>query len=128
LLNTPPTADYFRDFADVIVKAVAPSDSAVIHCLMQSEKAPWYHLILRKDYADLALSPLHPMTIAGKRFAPTHLNNLVYLYLVIPDSRAVTLDNKAIFLAFDGRAFNNVTRAVRTGKHPVQFFNDRPAL
>jgi hypothetical protein len=128
LLNTPPTAFYFRDFADVIVKAVAPATSDIIHCLVQSEKAPWYHLILRKDYADLAISPLRPMTIAEKPFAPTYLDNLVYLYLIIPDSRAVTLDSKALFLAFNGQTLNDVTRAVRTGKYPVHFFNDRPAL
>ncbi len=128
LLNTYPAASYFRDFADVIVKAIAPSNSDVIHCLVQSEKAPWYHLILGDDYADLAISPLLPMTIAGKHFGPTYLNNLVYLYLIVPDSRAVTLDNKAVFLAFDGQAFSNVTLAVRTGKRPVHFFNDRPVF
>jgi hypothetical protein len=128
LLNTGSTASYFRNYADVIVKAIAPSDSEIIHCLVQSEKAPWYHLILRKDYADLAISPLLPMTIAEKPFAPTYLNNLVYLYLVIPDSHAITLDNKAIFLAFNGQTFSDVTRAVRTGKYPVHFYDDRPLL
>lgn len=127
-LNTNPPSWYFREFADSIIKALAPPNSQIIHCLVVSEKAPWYQFLLRDDLGFTKIAPLQNVIMAGQPVAPTLIDSLAYVYLKIPDIDAVATDPNAMFFEFDGNRFVDVSQQIRSGVKKVYFFDDRPKL
>lgn len=126
ILNTPSDSQCFRDFSDSIIKAIAPRQSRVVHCLVLAEKTPWFQLMLREDLETMQTAPLRNALVAGQPFAPTLINNLAFLYLNVPDSVEVALDSNAVFVEFDGRQYVDVSQQVKSGSKKVSFFSDRP--
>ncbi len=126
LLNTPPDALYFREYSDSAIKALASEGSQAIHCLVMTEKAPWYQFLLREDVASMQIAPLRHHMVGGKVKAPTLIGNLAYVYLNVPDDSAVARDPNAVFLEFDGNKFNDVTQQVHSGLKKIRFYSDRP--
>ncbi|CAN5150370.1 hypothetical protein BH11PSE11_BH11PSE11_06660 [soil metagenome] len=125
ILNTPSTR-YFREFSDVIVKAIAPQGSRIIHCLVLTEKSPWFQLMLREDEKTMQIAPLLNATVAGHAFVPTYIGNLAFFYLNVPGTPDVAFDQNAVFIEFDGKKYIDVTREIRSGSRKVQFFSARP--
>lgn len=93
-------------------------------CLVQTEVAPWFHIADRRRVTNVA--PLEVITHRGKPYPPLEVGNLGIYYLRIPDSDAVRQDPNSRFFEYDGQRFVEVTGAVREGKRPVRFFDNRP--
>lgn len=127
LLNTQPHS-HFREFADTMLKSIAPRDSKVIHCLVFTEKPPWYNLVLKEDVEKMKIKPLGNMRFRGKEYPPSAAGGYAHFYLRFPDGDEITKDEGAIFLEFlaKEKRFIDVTERVRARIMKVQFFNDRP--
>jgi hypothetical protein len=126
-LNTQPHS-HFREFADTMLKSIAPQDSKVIHCLVFSEKPPWYNFVLKEDVKKMEIQPLGNMRFKGKEYPPSVAGGYAHFYLRFPDGNEIIKDEKAVFLEFSTKEnrFIDVTEKVRTGAMKVEFFNDRP--
>ncbi len=121
------TREYSKNFlygADVIVKHSLPRGHPLIGCLVQTEVAPWFHLADHRKLRDVA--PLEVISSRGKPYPPLQVGNMAVYYLRIPDSDAVRQDPNSRFFEFDGRRFVEVTDAVREGRRPVRFLDNRP--
>lgn len=128
ILNSYPASTYFREYSDSMIKAFAPTDSQVIHCLVLTEKTPFYQIVLREDLEAMRIAPLQYMTLGGQAIAPTLIDTLAYVFLTIPNADAVSRDANAVFIEFDGTRFVDVSQQVRSGEKKVNFFDDHPRL
>lgn len=129
ILNTPDSPSdslYFRDSSDSIIKAIAPQHSRIIHCLVLTEKTPWFQLMLREDMKTMQTAPLRKAIVAGQPFSPTLIDNLAFVYLNMSDSVEAALDPNAMFIEFDGQKYVDVSQQVRSGSKRVNFFSVRP--
>jgi hypothetical protein len=119
---------HFREFGDTMLKAIAPQNSKVIHCLVFTEKPPWYNLVLKEDVRSIEIQPLRNMRRRGNEVPPTVVGDFAHFYFVFPDGDEIAKDPKAVFFAYSAeeRRFIDVTEKVRTGTRKVPFFNDRP--
>jgi len=129
ILNTPDSPSdslYFRDESDSIIKAMAPKHSQIIHCLVLTEKTPWFQLMLREDLKTMQAAPLRNAIVAGQPFPPTLIDNLAFVYLNMPDSVEAALDPNAMFIEFDGQKFVDVSQQVRSGSKKINLFSVRP--
>lgn len=126
ILDTPSDALYFREYSDSVIKALVSQGSRAIHCLMLTEKAPWYQIMLRGDLATMRAAPLRPILVGGRARLPTLIGDLAYVYLNVPDDIAVARDPNAVFIEFDGQKYIDVTQQVHSGSKKVKFFSDRP--
>ena len=126
-LNTQ-SHSHFREFGDTMLKAIAPQNSKVIHCLVFTEKPPWYNLVLKEDVGSIEIQPLRNLRRRGKEVPPTGVGEFVHYYLVFPGGDEIVKDPKAIFFEFVPleKRFIDVTEKVRAGTKKVPFFNDRP--
>lgn len=124
-LGTPTAADGFAALADVAVKASLPPGHPALGCFIQTDRAPWYHL-LSADPARAGQAPLETIDFRGKPYPPLAVGSLHYYYLRIPDTGAVRQDPTARFHAWDGHRFVDVTGEVRSGERPVRFIDNRP--
>jgi hypothetical protein len=128
LLNTEQHS-HFREFGDTILKSIAPENSKVIHCLVFTEKPPWYNFVLKEDAGKMEMKPLRNMRVrGGEEFAPSAAGDYVHFYFTFPDGNEIVKDPKAVFLEFltGEERFVDVTESVRAGRRRVRFFNDRP--
>lgn len=125
-LNTQEHS-HFREFGDTMLKAIAPQNSKVIHCLFFTEKPPWYNLVLKEDVRSIEIQPLQNLRRRGKEVPPTVVGDFVHFYLVFPDGDEIAKDPKAVFFAYSAetRRFIDVTEKVRAGTRNVPFFNGR---
>ena len=114
---------HFSDFADGILKSMAPKDSKLIHCLFFTEKPPWYNFVLRDDFGKIKIEPLSNRD-PEKGVWPFGAGDLTYLYLTFPEGEQIAKDERAVFFEFlpDEKRFINVTHEVRSGLRKVQFF------
>jgi hypothetical protein len=130
LLETPAAARHFRDVADTAVKSTLAPGHPAMSCFIQSESAPWYHLVARQrgsgDFADP--SPMENILVNGKPYPPLPVGNLAYHYLRIPDRAEVIDDPRATFLAYQSGRFVDVTAQVRSRERVVRFLDTRPAI
>ncbi|MGC2457318.1 MAG: hypothetical protein WA435_04945 [Gallionellaceae bacterium] len=126
ILDIPSDALYFREYSDSVIKALVSQGSPAIHCLVLTEKAPWYQIMLREDLATMQAVPLRPIIVGGQARLPTLIGDLAYVYLNVPDDIAVARDPNAVFIEFDGQKYIDVTQQVHSGSKKVNFFSDRP--
>lgn len=126
ILNTPSDSQYFREYSDSILKSIAPQQSRIVHCLVLTEKSPWFQLMLREDMKTMQAAPLRDAIVAGQPFAPTLIDTLAFIYLNVPSSAEISLDTNAVFIEFDGQKYVNVSQQVRFGSKRVNFFSARP--
>jgi hypothetical protein len=126
-LNTQ-SHSHFREFGDTMLKAIAPLNSKVIHCLVFTEKPPWYNLVLKEDIGSIEMQPLRNLRRWGKEVPPTVVGDFAHFYLVFPDGDEIAKDPRAVFFEYSAeeRRFIDVTEKVRAGTRKVPFFNDRP--
>jgi len=125
ILNTPDSR-YFREFSDSIIKAIAPQQSQMIHCLVLTERSPWFQLMSREDMKTMQAAPLRDAIVAGQPIAPTLIDGLAFIYLNVPDSPEIALDPNAMFIEFDGQKYVDVSQQMRSGSKRVSFFSARP--
>jgi hypothetical protein len=126
-LNTQ-SHSHFREFGDTVLKAIAPQNSKVIHCLVFTEKPPWYNLVLKEDVGSIEIQPLRNLRRRGKEVPPTVVGDFAHFYLVFPGGVEIAKDPRAVFFEFlaKEKRFIDVTEKVRAGTKKVPFFNDRP--
>jgi hypothetical protein len=126
-LNTQ-SHSHFREFGDTVLKAIAPQNSKVIHCLVFTEKPPWYNLVLKEDVRSIEIQPLRNLRRRGKEVPPTVVGEFAHFYLVFPGGDEIVKDPRAVFFEFVPleEKFIDVTEKVRAGTKKVPFFNDRP--
>ena len=119
---------HFREFGDTILKSIAPENSKVIHCLVFTEKPPWYNFVLKEDAEKVEIKPLRYMRYRGKEFPPGAAGGYVHFFFTFPDGDEIVKDPRAVFLEFlaGEEKFVDVTEDVRAGRRAVRFFNDRP--
>jgi hypothetical protein len=126
-LGTGPEALPFRSLLDTAVKQRLPKGHPVAGCFIQSEHAPWYHLVVTAGHAPGSEEPLRTIVFGGKPYPPLPVANLTYFYLRIPDSPAVIDDPAATFYLLENGRFVDATARVRARTQPVRFFDNRPA-
>lgn len=126
LLATPLSASAMLGMVDTAVKKSLPRGHPAVGCFIQSESAPWYHLLDSRGLTSGVEKPMDIILFGGKPFAPMPIENLTYYYLKLEDRPEVRSDPHAVFLAWDGAAFRDVSPDVRSGKRAVKFFDRRP--
>ena len=114
ILNTPSDSLYFREYSDAIIKAIAPEQSRIIHCLILTERMPWVEFVLREDMKQIA--PLRDAV------APMLVDGLAFMYLNRPNSAEIVLDPNAMFIEYDGEKYVDVSLQVKSGSKRVNFF------
>jgi hypothetical protein len=124
LLGTPAYSKNYLYGADTIVKYALPRGHSLMGCLVQTEVAPWFHIAEHRKLG--SVEPLEVITSRGRPYPPLQVGNLAIYYLRIPDSDAVRQDLSSRFFEFDGQRFVEVTEAVRDGRRPVRFYDNRP--
>ncbi len=122
LLGTeqPPESGLYTPM-DSVLKARMPDIDKIANCLIQTESAPFFHLLRRGTLAHEAIAPLAALpghapdqplqTIGNLEIAALNLSASV-------DARQMT---HAYFLAWQDGRFVNVTAAVRAGRRTVHF-------
>ena len=125
LLDTPPEASAFREFADVAVKRSLPRGHPALGCFIQAEHAPWYHLLARAGLPPAAEGPFEIIEAGGRPYPPLPVGNLVYYFVRIPPGRAALDDPRASFLSFRQGRFVDVTTEVRAGGRVPKLFDRR---
>ena len=124
-IGTPGNASLFRGVTDTAMKrSLAPGHPAA-SCFMQSEHAPWNHLVARVDGRTPSPAPLEVIRVNGVPFAPLPIANLTQFYLRIPGGDAVTQDPRARFFAYREGRFEEVTADVRAGRIGIRFYDER---
>jgi hypothetical protein len=125
LLDLPPASDLFRDMIDTgVKKSLAPGHPA-LGCFIQSEHAPWYHLLARTGLALGAERPFEIIEAGGRPYQPLEVGNLVYYFVRIVPGEALLDDPLATFLAWRGDRFVDVTGEVRSRQRLPRFFDRR---
>jgi Dolichyl-phosphate-mannose-protein mannosyltransferase len=127
-LGTPPVSLPFRLLIDTAVKQALPRGHPAVGCFIQSEHAPWYHLVRTAGLAPGAEKPLESHTFHGKPYPPLAVANLSYYYLKLGDRPEIASDPNATFYALEAGRFVDVTSEVRSHKRTVRFFDNRPAF
>lgn len=127
LLGTPDSARHFRDVTDTAVKRALPRGHPASSCFVQSEHAPWNHLVVQPPAGDVSPAPLEVIRVNGKPFEPLRVANLTQYYLLIPASDAVVDDPRAMFFNYEGGRFVDATARVRDRSLKVRFYDDRPS-
>ena len=127
-LNTSKSPHGFREFGDAMLKATTPKDSNIIHCLIFTEKPPWYNFVLKEDIPAMRISPLQNMIFRKREFPPLRVGEVAYYYFIFPDAERIAKDERALFFEYvpEEKRFRNVTEKVKSGMMKPQFFNDRP--
>lgn len=121
-LGTKPPPEWgLHASMDSIVKARVSDLSRIDHCLIQTEAAPYFHLIRRGALDGVSIAPLQriPGSAAGVPLFAIGDMEVAALNLH-PDSDAGQMP-AAHFLAWQGDGFVDVTQAVRHGARKVQF-------
>jgi hypothetical protein len=126
LLDLPSRAGPARGMLDTGVKRWLPRGHPAVGCFIQSEHAPWYHLVASAGLPPDAHKPLETILFGGRPFPPLAISNLSYYYLKAGDAARSVADPRAIFYAYDGKRFVDVTRDVREGRRTVHFYDNRP--
>ncbi|HZZ94228.1 MAG TPA: hypothetical protein VFE23_16830 [Usitatibacter sp.] len=126
LLDLPKDAISVASLLDTAVKQALPRGDPHVACFIQSEHAPWYHLLEARNLPSDAYKPLEIIAFNGKPYPPLPVSNLAYFYLKSVDGRAIAEDPKARFYAYDGHTFNDVTADVRSGRRVIHFYDSRP--
>ncbi|HUP96753.1 MAG TPA: hypothetical protein VM073_02365 [Usitatibacter sp.] len=124
-LDTPAEASLFRGVADTAVKhALAQGDPATA-CFIQTEHAPWNHLLATIRGRPPSPEPLEVIRVRGAPFLPLRVANLTQFYLRIPGGTAVIDDPRARFFAYRSGRFEEVTGEVRARRREVRFYDER---
>jgi hypothetical protein len=128
LLNTSTSPHGFREFGDAMLKATAPEHSQLMHCLIFTEKPPWYNFVLKEDIPEMRISPLQNMVFRKREFPPLRVGGVSYYYLIFPDAERIVKDERALFFEYlpVEKRFHDVTEKVKSGMMKPKFFNDRP--
>lgn len=108
--------------ADVMLKSRIADLPRVAGCLVQTERAPWFHLVpAAADGVAVNVAPLQPLHDAGRRVPWSRVGNVQVLYLEMPADADASRFHDGIFLARDGDAFRDVGAEVRAGRREVRF-------
>ena len=126
-IGTPGDASLFRAVVDTAVKRALPQGHPATTCFMQSEHAPWNHLLVRREGAEPSPAPLQPMRVAGAPYPPLRVANLTQFYLRVPEGDALIDEPRSRFFAFRDGRFVEVTADVRARRLPVRFQDERNA-
>jgi len=126
LLGLPKDAISVTSLIDTAVKQGLDAGDPHAACFIQTEHAPWYHLVESTHLGPGAQAPLQDILFNGKPYPPLPIANLTYFYLKAVDGPAIVRDPKATFYLFEQGRFRDVTREVRRGAMPVRFFDNRP--
>lgn len=118
MLGTQVSHPWFRQFADVTVKALAREPLRTWRCQVLSETTPW--IFISPENAPLAEInlPTIPLDSKGTPKPDYAWGGVRYRYRLIADDLAKLPD--ARFFEWNGAKFDEVTDAVRSGSKRVQ--------
>jgi hypothetical protein len=125
-LNMPERAAPARGLLDTAVKSALPRDHPAVSCFIQTEHTPWYHLVASHRLPPDPQRPLGIISFGGRPFPPLPVANLTYYYLKAAEGPEALQDPLAIFYAYDGARFLDVTNEVRERRRAVHFYDNRP--
>jgi hypothetical protein len=104
-----------RTSSDSVIKALAPDEAAVRHCLFQSEQASWANTVGGERVTAKSVSPLRPMTSARGPAPWIDLGGVQVVYLNLNPATDPRDFPEAVFLRQQGNRFEDVAALVRSG-------------
>jgi hypothetical protein len=114
----------FDWISDEALKSMHPDLQRIERCLIQTERAPWYHIAARHGPV---LPELRPMSLMrGEEPAIQPIGRGEFLTLNLDGNALIPSGSKARFLSWRGKNFVDVTAAVLSGEHRPDFACVRP--
>ena len=107
--------------ADSVVKSRVADTSRVASCLVQTERTPWFQIVSADDAVGVDIAPLEPVREGGVQVPWPRIGNIFIAYTNLSARAQPHEARQALFLAFDGMAFRDVSRDVRDGRREVAF-------
>jgi hypothetical protein len=108
-------------YADAIAKGLAADPARLAHCLIATEQPPYAYFVRAGSVEVADYRPLRPLTVLGNALPWVTLGDTQALYFTMPEDFMASLPGGAIFLAYSGGAFVDVSAAVRSGERKVAF-------
>jgi hypothetical protein len=111
----------FAGYSDPIAKGLAAQPERLAHCLIGTERPPFAYFVRTGSVQPADYRPLHPLEIAGKPFPILELGDVQARYFTMGTDMATTIPDSAIFLEYRDGTFIDVSAAVRSGEHKIDF-------
>lgn len=106
---------------DSIVKALTPDLGRIDHCLVQTESAPYFHLLRRGALDNLSVTPLSSITGEAFNVPEFAVGDMAVVALNLHPGIDARQLQGASFLVWQDGVFRDVTRAVHAGERTVRF-------
>lgn len=116
----------FGFYADPAVKALTHHLATVSRCFIQTEIAPWYHLVDASEVERAYAAPFTPVRVGEDSLAPILLGHGALLFVNTPPDAKPPLGPGSIFLAWQDGVFVDVGDEVRAGQRKIAFACFRP--
>ncbi len=116
----------FGFYADPAVKALTRHLDTVSRCFIQTEIAPWYHLVDASEVERAHSAPFTPVRIGEDSLTPILLGHGALLFVNTPPDAKPPLGPGSVFLAWQDGAFVDVGDEVRAGRRTIPFACFRP--
>lgn len=116
----------FGFYADPAVKALTHRLATVSHCFIQTEIAPWYHLVDASEVERAHAAPFTPVRVGKDSLAPIMLGHGALLFVNTPPNAKPPLGPGSVFLAWHDGAFVDVGDEIRAGQRTISFACFRP--
>ena len=116
----------FGFYADPAIKALTHHLASVSRCFIQTEIAPWYHLVDASEGKRAHAAPFTPVRVGEDSLAPIVLGHGALLFVNTPPNAKPPLGPGSIFLAWQDGSFVDVGDEVRAGQRTIAFACFRP--
>ncbi|MBL0165564.1 MAG: hypothetical protein IPP82_18460 [Xanthomonadales bacterium] len=116
----------FGFYADPAVKALTLHLAEVSRCFIQTEIAPWYHLVAASEVERAHSAPFTPVRVGDDNLAPIVLGDGALLFVNTPPDAKPPLGSGSVFLAWQDGAFVDIGDEVRAGRRTIPFACFRP--
>ena len=116
----------FGFYSDPAVKALTRNLAEVSRCFIQTEIAPWYHLVDASEVARAHSAPFTPVRVGEDSLAPILLGHGALVFVNTPPDAKPPLGPGSVFLAWQDGGFVDVGDEVRAGRRKIPFACFRP--
>lgn len=111
----------FRFFLDPAIKAIAPDPQRLARCYIQSESAPWFHLVDTARVERSATPPFSPVRAGAAHLRSIPLGRAALVFVNLVPGAAPPRGVGSHYLALRNGRFEDVGDEVRSGARAVQF-------
>ena len=111
----------FRFFLDPAIKAIAPDPARLGRCYIQSESAPWFHLVDAARVARSTAPPFSPVHAGAADLRPIPLDRAALVFVNLVPGTQPPLTVGSHFLALRDGRFEDVGADVRSGAREIRF-------